>query len=141
MNSTYFSNVVMGNIFATKTDVPLPTQYFIALSSTPMVKDGTGITEPSFTGTGYARVLLESLSTPTDGVVSNTADVRFPRSTTAWGKLEHYAIYDAATDGHCLMSGPLNKPRTVEDDNIIILEAGSIKLELKDSIQQSGDAT
>ena len=73
MNTTYFKNIIMGNVFRTATGTALPTTYYIGLSSTAPTAEGTNVTEPSGSGTGYRRVQLTSLTTPEDGVINNSA--------------------------------------------------------------------
>ena len=84
MNTTYFKNVIMGNVFRTATGTALPTTYYIGLSSTAPTLEGGNVTEPSGSGTGYARVQLNSLTSPTDGVINNSAAISFPESISDW---------------------------------------------------------
>ena len=44
---------------------------------------GTNVSEPSVSA-GYGRVLLDNLSAPTNGVVTNTANINFEESTASW---------------------------------------------------------
>lgn len=135
MITTYFKNLIMGNTFATKTTPTLPTQYYLALSSTEPKSDGTGVTEPSTTGTAYARVLLDCLSEPNDGVIINENTVSFPESTAAWGTQNYYAVYDAADPGTGnLLYGDLLSPvRNVEINSVVAFKPESIKITLKDA--------
>jgi hypothetical protein len=135
MNTTHFLNRVMGNLFRSQTNPALPTQYWLGLSSTAPAIGGTGVTEPSTTGTGYARVQLTTLSTPTNGAVKNTAVVTFAKSLTAWSTTAnpttHYVIYDAATGGNLLIYGALDASRVVEPNTIFMFEAETLVLSLE----------
>ena len=71
MNTTYFLNLVAGNVFGTKTSPAIPTTYYLGLSSTAPTSSGTNVTEPSSAGSAYARVKLENLSEPTGGVITS----------------------------------------------------------------------
>lgn len=126
MNTTYFLNVIAGNVYHTKTSPALPTTYYLALSTT---NPATAVTEPS--GGGYARIQLTGMSAPTNGVVTNSAELRSPRSTAAWGTITHYAIYDAATGGNLLMHDALTKSRTIDVDMVVIFEAGELSLKVQ----------
>ncbi len=126
MNTTYFLNLVAGNVFKTKTNPAIPSKMYIGFSKTAPNLAGGNVTEP--TGSGYARVALNSLGAPTNGLVSNTAQVEFAESTAAWGTLTHYVIYDAATGGNLLMYGPLTSSRTVESQTIMLFKIGELKL-------------
>lgn len=56
MTTTYFLNLTAGNLFGSKKDPSIPAAYYIGLSSTAPDVSGTNVTEPSTSGTGYARV-------------------------------------------------------------------------------------
>lgn len=126
MNTNYFLNLVAGNVFRTKTSPAIPAKLYLGFSKTAPNLAGGNVTEP--TGYGYARVPLNSLGVPSNGLVSNTTSVEFPESTAAWGKLTHYVIYDAATGGNLLMYGELTSSRTVEKNTVMLFKVGELKL-------------
>ena len=126
MNTTYFLNLVAGNIFGTKVSPAIPEHYYIGLSSTAPTVDGTNVTEP--TGGGYARVELNSLGEPAGGNVTNEADIDFAESTGSWGTMTHFVIYDSLNSGNLLMYGPLSQNRQVEAATIMTIRAGSLDL-------------
>ena len=130
MNTTYFLNQVMGNVFHTKTSPALPTKYYIGLSSTQPTVDGECTGEPTTSGTGYSRVLLDSLTAPSAGVVSNSAAISFNESISNWGTMLYYVVYDAATGGNLLFFGSLSVGRSVEPNTIITIKAGELKITL-----------
>ena len=81
-----------------------PANYFIALlTSTPNL-NGTGITEVSTAGTGYARQSLANtktaLTVANNGQVSNVAGMEFPAAITNWGTVTDVAVFDALTGGN-----------------------------------------
>lgn len=132
MNTTYFLNAVAGNLFRTKTSPTLPAQFYIGLSSTGPNAAGENVSEPT-AATGYARVKLESLSEPANGVVTNTAVINFNESTTNWGKITHFVIFDTADigTGHLLMYGELSTPRNVEAATIMTIKSGYLSLSVQ----------
>lgn len=136
MNTTYFKNIIMGNVFQTSTATALPMTYYIGLSSTTPTAAGGNVTEPSSTGTAYARVQLTSLSAPNDGVITNSAAITFPESTATWfsssSPATHYVIYDAATGGNLLMYNALTASRIIEVNTIATIKASSLYLQLTD---------
>ncbi len=129
MNTTYFLDLVSGNLFRTKTDPPIPTEFWIGLSTTAPNIDGTNVTEPSASA-AYQRLNLTSLSAPAEGVVTNNADIDWPESTAGWGVITSYVIFDSPTvgSGNLLIYGDLVEPRTVERGTIMTVKANYLKL-------------
>lgn len=136
MNTTYFKNLVMGNVFSTETSINFPTAYYIGLSSTEPTAAGLNVTEPSLVNTGYERVELTSLSSPTDGVVTNDSAIQFNESLLDWFAAStpatHYVIYDAATGGNLLMYNELSASRVIEANTTAIIKAYSLSIQLTD---------
>lgn len=127
MNTIYFLNNIAGNVFGTETTTGIPDNYYLGLSSTEPNKEGEGVTEPS-TSAAYARVKLENLSKPTNGVITNTSGIDFNESTDSWGTVTHFVIYDAPTGGHLLMYGELSVSRSVEAATIMTIKTGALNL-------------
>lgn len=129
MNTTYFLNLVSGNLFGTRKTPAIPTDYYIGLSTTAPTIAGVGDTEPSVDA-GYKRVHLTSLSEPVEGTVTNESVINFDESTADWGTVTHYTIYDSGTvgDGNLLMYGELSTPRSVETATIMTIKEGYLKL-------------
>ena len=133
MNTTHFLNRVAGNLFRTATSPALPTEYFIGLSTTEPNISGGNVSEPS-RGAGYGRVLLENLSAPTNGVVTNNANINFDESTSAWGTVTHFVIYDAELNGNLLMYGELSTPRVVEAATVMTIRQGYLRLSAQNPV-------
>lgn len=129
MNTTYFLNQVMGNLFKTKESPALPSEYYIGLSSTAPNISGGNVTEP-LSNSGYKRVKLENLSEPADGVITNEQAISFDESTANWGTMSHFVIYDALEAGNLLMYDTLSTPRNVEAATIATIKANSLTLTL-----------
>lgn len=130
MNTTYFLNDVMGNLFHTKETPALPAKYFIGLSSSEPTLEGGNVKEPSVAGTGYNRLELTNLSEPENGVIKNKAPISFNESITDWGVMTHYVVYDAASEGHLLFYGALTQKRTVEPNTLLTIRTGELIIEL-----------
>ena len=127
MNTTYFLNLVAGNVFHTDTSPGLPTKYYLGLSRTAPTASGTNVIEPS-SSAGYARVELTNLSAPNGGSVTNTSNIEFPESTASWGTVTHFVVYDAQTGGNLLIYNPLAASRTVEAATVITVRADGLEL-------------
>ena len=134
MNTTYFLNQVMGNLFKTKTTPALPSAYYIGLSTSEPTIEGLNTGEPSMSGTGYARVLLGDLSVPAAGTITNTAAVSFPESITDWGTMLYYVVYDSATGGNLLFYGALSISRNVEPNTVITIKSGELSITLRNPV-------
>ena len=131
MNTTYFLNLVAGNVFRTSTTPAIPQKYYVGLSTTAPTVAGTGYSEPS--GKGYARVELTGLLAPVNGVVTNNTLIDFPESTGDWGTITYYLIFDSATvgSGNLLMYGVLTTPRRVEAETTMLIKKGYLKLTVR----------
>lgn len=127
MNTTHFLNRVAGNLFRTETSPAIPTEYYIGLSTTEPTMSGTNVSEPPKSA-GYGRVLLENLSAPVNGVVTNTANINFEESTASWGTVTHFVIYDAEINGNLLMYGALSTPRVVETATVMTIRQDYLRL-------------
>lgn len=130
MNTTYFLNLVAGNVFKTKTSPAIPTAYYLGLSTTAPSADGSNVTEVS--GGSYARVdLTGKLSEPVGGIVANNADsgaISFPQSTANWGNVTHFLIYNAKTGGNLLMYGALDSARDIKSGTTLTINKGDLQL-------------
>lgn len=86
-----------------------PTTVYLALSSTEIYDNGTGVTE--LTG-GYARqaITFSSLSQSegSGSIMSNSAPILFTGLNAIVAT--HFAFYDAPTGGNMLLYGPLAAP-------------------------------
>ena len=129
MNTTYFLNCVSGNLFQTKVNPPIPTKYYIGLSTSAPNINGAGVNEPS-TLTGYSRIELTTLSEPVNGVVTNQQAINWDESISSWGVSTHFVIFYSSTvvEGNLLMYGELSTPRTVEAATIMTIKEGYLKL-------------
>lgn len=104
LQSAFADEVLGGTAFAA------PATVYVALfTALPTSKAGTGGTEVS--GVSYARVAVTNNATNWNtyaaGVKSNKTDISFPQAGGAWGEVQGFGIYDAATLGNLLFAGPV----------------------------------
>lgn len=79
------------------------------------VTDAEAGTFTEVTGGSYARQPV-TMSAPTDGAGSNSADVVFPAPTAAWGTVTHFALFDAVTAGNPISAAvPLSAARVINN--------------------------
>lgn len=131
MVTTYFMNNIMGNVFKTKTNPALPSNYYLGLSSSAPTLAGGNVTEPS--GKGYARVQLTTLSQPSNGTITNSSDITFAESTASWGTMTYFVVYDSATGGNLLLYEALSTPRTIESESMVAIKTGQLTLTLSNT--------
>lgn len=132
MTTTYFRNIIAGNVFNVGSQPEFPAEYYIGLSSTEPNESGLNSTEPDTSGTGYTRVKLDHLSNPENGVIKNQSDISFVKAETDWfpsgSPATHYVIFDALSNGNLVIYGELKKPRTIESDTYISFPAGELTI-------------
>lgn len=129
MVSTYFKNLVAEHIWHITGASSLPGKYYLALSSTEPVESGTGVTEPG-AASGYARVEMAGLSKAAAGVVSNTAQISWPKVTTNSGTVTYWALYDAKSGGNLLMGGLLDDTKHLDKGTTVLIPAGEFSLKV-----------
>lgn len=127
MNTLYFLNMVAGNVFKTQTSPSLPTKMYLGLSTTTPTVSGANISEPS-TSYAYSRIELTDLTTPTNGVVTNSVRLDFPESTGKWNTITHWVIFNSATGGNALMYQELDPTRTIEQQTVVSVKIGELTL-------------
>lgn len=144
MNTTYFLNQIMGNVFGSKTDPALPREYYLGLSTTAPNVDGSGVSEPNTPGDAYARVKIDCFSEPVNGMICNTASIAFPESLYPWcnptAPITHYVIYDAAEGGNLLVFDELSPSRIVEVNTVVAIKPESLKITLSNPAEPAVEA-
>lgn len=132
MNTTYFKNLVAGNIFRTQTTPAIPTSYYLGLSSTLPNLSGGNVTEPS-ASKGYSRVdITANLDAPSGGSVKNNTAVYFNEATEDWGDVPYYVLFDAASGGNLLKYGELSRAMTVSANSTVWFDVGGISFPILD---------
>lgn len=136
MHTNYFIDLIMESIFCSNTNNGIPEKYYIGLSTTTPSVNGTGVTEPSEDGTGYARTMIESFSEPTNGIVTNRSAISFEESSEYWGVITHYVVYDSPLvgNGNLLFFGELESPKTIDANTMALLRPGEIRLSLSNKM-------
>lgn len=130
MNSEYWINKIMYTMFCNKL-----CDFYLGLSSTAPLADGTGVAEPA--GNGYSRVHITQFTEPANGEVKNASVVLFPQSTNEWfpasSMATHWVLYDGAgSDANLLASGELAEPVLVSIDMTVKVPVGGISITLSD---------
>lgn len=128
MVTSYFLNLIAGSVMHSPS-MSLPSNYYVALSTSVPSADGTGFTEVS--GGGYARGEFGSGSSPNGGIVSNENDIEFRECTTDWGLIKAFGVYDAANGGNLLMYDAVTPNQNVVSGNQVRFKPGTLKLTIR----------
>lgn len=123
--SNYLENALLNHVFR-GVAYTSPTAIYVALYTSDPTDADIG-TEVS--GGGYARQQV-TFNAPSDGVITNTADIVFPEATADWGTITHLGLRDAATAGNLLWYGPVVQSRLILTGDQLVIKAGTISVSL-----------
>jgi len=133
MSQTYnFGNQILDFNFGNVSYTPA-SSYWLALSTTSINQDSTGITEPS--GGGYSRVQIPnnkvSFTSSSNSTLSNAIEFTFPEATTDWNTITHFALFDAQTSGTMKVYGQLTSSRIVQSGTVLVLSASALQISIQ----------
>ena len=118
----YLENALLSEVLRNVNYVP-PTAVYVALfTATP--GPGGGGTEVAG-GMAYARQAA-AFSAPTNGSLTNSADVTFPQATGAWGTISYFGLFDDPSAGNLLYYGSLTASKTIASGDQLKFAAGGI---------------
>jgi hypothetical protein len=123
--SNYLENKLLDHVLRNESFTS-PTTVYVGLYTSNPEDDNSG-TEVS--GGSYARQVL-NVTTATGGIVTSSADVTFPQATAQWGTISHIGLLDAITSGNLLMHTALTTSKTVDADDVIKINTGSLTVQL-----------
>ncbi len=138
MVSTYFKNLVANAVWQTGASAALPENYYLALSSTEPLADGTGVTEPASVS-GYVRVKLAGLSNADNGVVTNTSTISWPKLLVSAGVANYWVLFDDAIGGHILMGEAIQNPIHLDANCTISIEPNTLTLYVSGLVMDDGN--
>jgi hypothetical protein len=119
----YLENALLDHVLR-NTPMASPTAVYVALFTVSPGESGGG-TEVS--GGGYARQQAV-FSTPSNGQVSNSADIVFPVATADWGTIPYFAIFDAVSGGNMLLYGAFASSKIVQTGDQLIIRQGNLTI-------------
>jgi len=124
--SNYLENALL-NAVLRNTTYTSPTTCYVGLFSSDPTDAGSG-TECS--GGAYARIAV-TFGSPTNGVVTNSADVTFAQATNDWGTISHIGLHDADTSGNLLFHTILASSKAIGTGDQFKISAGSLTCTLE----------
>lgn len=127
--STFLQNAILDHVLRGTALPALPT-IWVALHNEDPTEEGLAGTEVG--GAGYARVALAAgFSEAVAGIALNSAAIDFAEAGADWGVVKYIAVWDAASDGNMLLSGPLGTYRTIAAGDIARFDAGSFEIRVR----------
>lgn len=128
MSLTNYGENALLNAWLRGGTLPVPTH--IGLLTSDPGEPGSGASEVSSSGTGYARIAIGSGATfwgaASGGNVSNASAVDFPEALASWGTVTHFALFDAPSGGNMIASDALTVAKPIETGDIPRFKAGSL---------------
>lgn len=113
-----------------------PTTIAVALCTSATSDSQTGATISEVANSnGYARQVVgpsdAAWTAVSDGTASNADPITFTAAGGSWGEITHVAICDSATwhGGNLLFHGALNDPITIEDQDSLVFDIGTLSIE------------
>lgn len=129
--SNYSENLILNSLFGGVTLNP-PSSLYFGLSTTSILENGDGISEPI--GNGYARVIIvnntTSFPTTSTSQKSNGITIAFPQSSGAWGTIIDFFISDSLSGGNILCYGTLSTPKDVTSGDVLSFGVGNLTITL-----------
>lgn len=123
MNTNYMLDKAAQKVWGTD-------KMYLGLSTTAPAINGTNVTEPVVDGNGYGRAEVAVLSSPTNGVITNTNDISLPRILKPSGTATHWVLFDseAVGSGNLLAYGEMDESIQLGSRTVISIETGELKL-------------
>ena len=125
--SDYLENKILAHTFSGTTFTPAGTLYLDLYTVAPS-DDGTGGTEVSTSGTGYARQTVTFTTTASQS--SNTAAVEYSTATASYGTVVAVGVLDASTSGNLYAVGTLATQKPISTGDVFRVPAGDLDIDL-----------
>ena len=125
--SDYLENKILAYAFSGTAFTPAATKY-LALYTVAPNDDGTGGTEVSTSGTGYARHSVAITTTASQS--SNTAAVEYSTALSSWGTVVAVGVLDASTSGNLYAVGTLAVQKPISTGDVFRVPAGDLDIDL-----------
>jgi len=119
--STYLANALLDHLLGGDAYEP-PTALYLALYLSDPTAADAGI---EVEGEGYARQAITFASAASQATENDVA-VIFPEAEEYWGKVTHWGIRDADTEGNLLLFGPVQQSRDVDAGDTVKVNVGAL---------------
>jgi hypothetical protein len=133
--TTATANKVLDYLFGATAFSNLSTMY-MGLSTTTIANDGSGATEPSTSGTAYARVAIvnnkTNWATASAASLTNATAITFTESTASWGTITYVFLAASATVGAADIwyFEALSVPKTVQAATTVQFAIGAVTVSM-----------
>lgn len=118
--------------FTAQINWPDPTigaDFYIDLFDGNPISGGSSVLS-AVTGSATRANAASSIGSPVEGICGNTVAITFTEASASSSNLTYIAVYDAATAGNLLASGPVFEPQTVVLYNGLAIPAQGLKVVL-----------
>ena len=114
--SNYCQSSILNHIFG-KEEMS-STEIYVGLLTQPPNEDGSSVSEPE--SQCYARVSTNASSWDDafEGSIENINNISFPMACENWGKVTHFALFDAESGGNILAFGSLSPSKNINSGDI-----------------------
>lgn len=114
-----------------------PSVLYIGISTTEILEDGTGATEP--TDPAYARVAVDNNISNWENLISgagrqNAVPVEWNAATANQNTITYTGIWDSSTGGNVLYYSELITPKPVGIDDVLRADAGNIQIRIQPTV-------
>lgn len=126
--SNYLESTILNHIFS-KSSYSSPNVYIGLLKAEPN-EDGSSVSEPDCPG--YARVQTNASSweDASEGLIENISNITFAMACENWGRITHFALFDANSGGNILAYGSLSPSKIINSGDIPRFTPGDLIISL-----------
>ena len=134
--TTTTANKVLDYLFGATAFSNLSTMY-MGLSTSTVLNDGTGATEPSTSGTAYSRIAITNnktnWGTASNASLTNSSAIQFTESSASWGTIVSVGLSDASSGGNLWWYDTLSPSRTVSSATTVLFAIGAVTVQMTNS--------
>ena len=125
--STSLAQSLINHVFRGQAYTPTGATYLALFVADPT---DNNVTANELSSSWYVRQSVTSWAAPIGAGVttSNSNQLNFQAVTGGSITVTHWGIYDAATTGNLLASGPWSSPKVLNVDDVLSVNAGELKL-------------
>ena len=126
--SNYWGSSMLDHAFGKKS-YSSPDVYVGLLLSEPN-ENGSSIVEPQSQGYSRTKTNAGQWDTAFEGSIENVSNITFTMACENWGKITHFALFDAASGGNLLAFGNMSPSKNINSGDIPRFAPGDLIISL-----------